>query len=543
MKLRTKMTIGMVMLFGVILCLFCQIVIYTNHQMQEKEALAYTLGEEKSVVRQFTSEKRISDDDMSERTRASFDKYVFSEIALTSSEDSEFVLQGEKEDLFNNSGIDAKGVLEQYGKTLQDEGSRKDAYDHAKGVILYWDKQYYCIVGSAYNRYNGEPARQPYYVSVVRNITDSMTQVKRLGLFCVGTGCMLLTFSAVSVYFYLKKCLYPLQQFEMEANAISKRYATQDGMGDNRKPENRILQKNRALSPKTDEIGSLRNSFDQMQETIEVYIAEIEGKIEEQKMLLAALAHEMRTPVTAITGYAYALKHAPLTEDQRREAVEFVDSESRRLERLSGKLTQLISVEHQEIEIFPIDIMEFGEKVEQTLRPKAERAGVSFTVSYRKMDEWDANPDGSDWKTDECAAGWKALKKQRHNGAKETALHGKTAFRDVKWMGEPDLLMVLLINLFDNACKAGATEIALTMNAYGMEVADNGSGMEKSELYKIMQPFYQGDASRKREGFGLGLALCNRIAELHGAKLVVESEPGEGSRFKIRMTDQRIYSR
>ena len=50
-------------------------------------------------------------------------------------------------------------------------------------------------------------------------------------------------------------------------------------------------------------------------------------------------------------------------------------------------------------------------------------------------------------------------------------------------------------------------------------------------LDKIMEPFYQGDASRNQEGFGLGLALCRRIAMLHGSDLTVESTPGHGSTF------------
>lgn len=64
-------------------------------------------------------------------------------------------------------------------------------------------------------------------------------------------------------------------------------------------------------------------------------------------------------------------------------------------------------------------------------------------------------------------------------------------------------------------------------------VSDNGCGIEPEQMEKIMQPFYQGDASRNREGFGLGLALCQRMAGVHGLELQAESTKGEGSRFYL----------
>lgn len=471
MNLRMKLTVGIVVLLMAALGLCCGIMIYKNIQLQEKEAFSYTFGEEKSVIRQFERLSGQFSNAISDQTQRSLHKYAFSEVALTSSEGSEFVLQGPDGDIYNNSGIDARAVLEKYGERKEEAHT---AYTYM-GAIIFWEHEYFCVVGV-----EREMHQKTYTISVVRSITDSMNEVKDLGGFCIGIGLFMLFLAAAGAFVYLKWQLRPLQQFQRDANVIAEKYAAAEAVS--------------RTSDVSDEIRSLEKSFDQMQEAVKIHIGEVESKVEEQNMLLSALAHEMRTPVTAITGYAYALKHAKLTEDQRKEAIEFVDSESRRLERLSTKLTQLISVEHTKFTFSNIDLDDFGQRLEQILYAKVAEQGVHVIFSVKK------------------------------EGEKNSCLYG-----------DRDLLMVLVTNLFDNACKAGATEIQIRLQDSRIEVDDNGSGIERGELDKIMQPFYQGDASRKQEGFGLGLAICKRIARLHNARMTVSSEVGIGSRFIVQM--------
>jgi signal transduction histidine kinase len=61
-------------------------------------------------------------------------------------------------------------------------------------------------------------------------------------------------------------------------------------------------------------------------------------------------------------------------------------------------------------------------------------------------------------------------------------------------------------------------------------VTDNGNGIDKADLVKIFQPFF---SAKKGKGIGLGLSICNRIIQNHGGKITVESEPGEGTTFRI----------
>ena len=99
------------------------------------------------------------------------------------------------------------------------------------------------------------------------------------------------------------------------------------------------------------------------------------------------------------------------------------------------------------------------------------------------------------------------------------------------------LLESLLVNLIDNALKATDAGGSVLVKAYEksgkkiFEVTDTGRGIPEEELGKITDAFYMVDKSRSRKegGSGLGLALCVKVAELHGGSLKIESQPGEGT--------------
>jgi signal transduction histidine kinase len=117
---------------------------------------------------------------------------------------------------------------------------------------------------------------------------------------------------------------------------------------------------------------------------------------------------------------------------------------------------------------------------------------------------------------------------------------------DIRWdkaeiLIEPDLFKTLLINLVDNARKASKTGQNVELygkredGGFAFYVKDYGRGMREEELVRITEPFYMIDKSRSREanGAGLGLALCQRIASLHGTTLEYTSELGKGTTVRI----------
>ena len=108
-------------------------------------------------------------------------------------------------------------------------------------------------------------------------------------------------------------------------------------------------------------------------------------------------------------------------------------------------------------------------------------------------------------------------------------------------VADEDAMITVLLNLLDNACKYsdGDKRIELRVfekpHAVCFQVRDNGIGMAKRELAKILDRFYQVDQSlsRKCGGAGLGLSIVDFIVEAHGGKIDIESEPGKGSVFTV----------
>jgi two-component system phosphate regulon sensor histidine kinase PhoR len=98
-----------------------------------------------------------------------------------------------------------------------------------------------------------------------------------------------------------------------------------------------------------------------------------------------------------------------------------------------------------------------------------------------------------------------------------------------------------LVNLLDNAVKYSATskEVAVSVDVceegVDIEVADRGIGIPASEQARIFDRFYRVPNANGKGGYGLGLFLVRHIAEAHGGRVDVESEPGHGSRFRLSL--------
>jgi signal transduction histidine kinase len=109
--------------------------------------------------------------------------------------------------------------------------------------------------------------------------------------------------------------------------------------------------------------------------------------------------------------------------------------------------------------------------------------------------------------------------------------------------GDQDALVTVLLNLLDNAFKYSADEKHIVLRAYAadknicLEVEDNGVGLSRRAVKKIFDRFYQVDQSLSREtgGCGLGLSIVKFIIDAHKGKIDVESQPGKGSTFTVKL--------
>ena len=254
-----------------------------------------------------------------------------------------------------------------------------------------------------------------------------------------------------------------------------------------------------------DEIGELAGSFNQMADAVEEKIDELAKAARAKEDFVANFAHELKTPLTSIIGYADTIYQKELSREETRRASWHIWNEGMRLEALSLKLMDMIVLGRQDFLLTELPGDELLQDLKEGLLPLFQERQVEFQ------------------------------------------LQAEQAYV----LADYDLLKTLLINLTDNSIKAGATRIELQGQIkegknYLISVRDNGCGMEQEELSRITEAFYMVDKarSRKQHGAGLGLALADRIAELHGAGLHFESRKGEGTvvSFSLRIPaeDSRI---
>ena len=241
-----------------------------------------------------------------------------------------------------------------------------------------------------------------------------------------------------------------------------------------------------------DEVGSLAVDFNVMAQAVENRVEALKEEAERRTLFISALTHELKTPMTSIKGNAETLLMTKMDEEEREAALLQIDADCTRVERLSHKLMQLLVLKRSDdIEPKPQSVAELLAMVCDAAKEQLKQRGLALRVENHmqqlKMDK--------------------------------------------------DLLCELLLNLIDNAGKASPRGSVIALRARGdiISVSDSGHGIPPEELHRLTEPFYMVDKarSRKQGGMGLGLALAQEIARLHGAHLAFESEVGKGTTVKV----------
>ncbi len=244
----------------------------------------------------------------------------------------------------------------------------------------------------------------------------------------------------------------------------------------------------------SDEVGRLAATFNEM-------LARIEGIFRAQQQFVGDVSHELRSPLTAIRGNLDLLRRGAADDaNARQEALATIDSESARMQRLVSDLLLLaqaeagfrIRKELVELDTILLDVFR---------QARAMAKGVTVTLAQEDQ---------------------------------------------AQVMGDADRLKQLLMNLVDNAIKytqpGGTVTLSLVrdLNAVRIAIKDTGIGIPSQDLERIFDRFYRVDKARSRGplavsggGTGLGLAIAKWIAEAHGGKIDVESQPGKGSTFTV----------
>ncbi|MEP6489921.1 PAS domain S-box protein [Microcoleus vaginatus] len=212
---------------------------------------------------------------------------------------------------------------------------------------------------------------------------------------------------------------------------------------------------------------------------------------------LANMSHELRTPLNGIMGYAQILQRSKVLNQEERSRIDVIYQCGSHLLTLINDILDLSKIEAQKVELMPTDFHfpAFLQGVAEMCRIRAELKGIQFHF-----------PSST-----ELPIGIRADEKR---------------------------LRQVLINLLSNAIKftdEGSVTFIVsfaTEEKIRFEIRDTGIGIPQDKLQAIFQPFEQvGDRKRQTEGTGLGLAISQRIVELMGSTIQVQSEMNVGSIF------------
>lgn len=263
----------------------------------------------------------------------------------------------------------------------------------------------------------------------------------------------------------------------------------QDGMREISKGNFSVRVKEKDRKNKPSEFGELERTFNKM-------ASDLDGIELFRNDFINNFSHEFKTPIVSIKGFARQLQSEKLTDEQRREYVEIISSESDRLAKMSTNILLLTKLENQQI---------VSEKTVFSLDEQIRNSIILLENLWSEKNiELDLDlPDSIYYNFNE------------------------------------EMLSHVWINLITNAIsftgECGKITIKLTENENFVicMISDNGIGMDDETMDRIFEKFYQGDKSHHSGGNGIGLNIVKRIIALADGEIKVESKLGEGSTFTV----------
>lgn len=240
------------------------------------------------------------------------------------------------------------------------------------------------------------------------------------------------------------------------------------------------------------------NELDLIIDDFNTMAHELSGTETLRNDFVANVSHEIKTPLASMQNYATLLQTPGLNDEKRIEYAKSIAASSRRLSELITNILKLNKLENQQI---------FPEPKEFNLTEELQECVVSFERQWEKKNiSIDADIED-----------------------------------DVRMEGDPDLLSLAFNNLMSNAIKFTENNgtIRISLHTVGkmaeIRVQDDGCGMDEETIFHIFEKFYQGDTSHAGKGNGLGLALTKRVIDISKGSIDVESLPGKGSTFIVRL--------
>jgi len=245
--------------------------------------------------------------------------------------------------------------------------------------------------------------------------------------------------------------------------------------------------------------GQQQDEIDQLAANFNAVLNQLERAFEQQRSFVSHASHELRNPLAALKSGIQVGRNRLYSPTDYQAMLGNLESDTDRLIVLTNSLLLLARTREQ------VDQMAFEAVRLDEVVFAAQEELVSIQPTYRVDIRYDELP-------------------------MEEA--------DMVVRGSESLLRQVVLNLCDNACKYSADQratIRITAERDGsrLTVSDAGIGIRAEEQERIFEPFYRAEGALTYKGFGIGLAICWQVVELHRGTLSVVSEPDQGSSFSV----------
>ena len=365
----------------------------------------------------------------------------------------------------------------QTGQRSEKLAGQIEKTDQRLSEIVSENERHYILTGIRW-----EPSGRIYYLITWSDISDIYQSVDSQLRFQMIFGAVLSLVAGGVLIVMVIRMLEPLRRINRGLRVIAKgRYQT-------RLPEKK-------WSP---EMRELAQNINVMAQSVENHTEKLKLQAENRRQFVDSLAHEMKTPLTSILGFADMLRISrKIPEEKKAEYADIIFEEAKRLKNLSGKLMELSMTKHVDLDVAMVSAKELVLELKKTLAPLLAQ--------------------------------------------KRARLLTKT--EDMLVPMDRELMKSVFYNLIENACKASKDGQSILFTAERQDdqavfrVTDKGIGMSEKDVKMAMEPFFMVDklASRQAGGTGLGLMLCFEIVRQHKGRIHIDSQIGKGTTVTVSL--------
>ncbi|BCL81802.1 HAMP domain-containing histidine kinase [Ktedonobacteria bacterium brp13] len=329
---------------------------------------------------------------------------------------------------------------------------------------------------------------QPQFNSLQQGIIDQI----RIVIWLSGFGIALV--AAICAYMLVRSIIQPLNTLTVAVERMKR------GQYTNRVPE----------TASQDELGLLSQTFNEMANKIESDVNELRQQDQMRRDLIANIAHDLATPLTAIQGLSEALADDVVSDPEiRQETAQRIGREVQRLRRMVGEVRQMTQMEAGQVrmDLAPLDLHTLADETVIVIEPECEQMGITI----------------------------------------KNTIPSSIPLVEA----DSDRVTQVLLNLLDNARRHTQRDGKIRISATPREgsvvvtVSDTGVGINPADLPHIFERFYRADRSRTTQsggGSGLGLAIVKAIVNAHGGQVWAESTLGQGTKVHFTLPISRAIA-